>query len=237
MVVNEEKTTAICIRSAHKTSFTEDDLHLKINNQNVTTTADEKLLGVHIDSVLSWKNHIKHVKKTIQNRLNLLKYLKAYLPFQARVMYYNAYVLPHFDYCSVVWSNIPGSKVNELFKLQKRAARMILNKRYDTPSSALFIELQWLPLPSRFKFNACIEVYKALNNLSPGYMADMFVTAPRNLRSSTSNKVFVPRASKKSFSFYGATLWNCLPNELRSQDSLDHFRRKLKAHLMSEINI
>ena len=232
MVVNEEKTTAICIRSARKASGTDHNLRLVINNQNVATTEDEKLLGVHLDSSLSWNNHIKHVKKTVQNRLNLLKYLKSYLPLQARIMYYNAYVLPHFDYCSVVWSNTSGNKINELFKLQKRAARMILNKKYDTPSSALFSELQWLPLPSRFKFNVCIEVYKALNNLSPGYMADMFSTTPRNLRSSTTNKVFVPRASKKSFAFYGATLWNSLSNDVRSQDSLDHFRRKLKEHLI-----
>ena len=153
---------------------------------------------------------------------------------EARKMFYSAYILPHFDYCSVVWSNATMNKLQDLIKLQKRAARLILDKRYDTASSVLFEKLNWLPLLDRLKYNECIQVYKALNDDSPLYMSELFTKNSTNLRSSTMDKLFVPRNCKKSFSFTGAINWNNLPAELRSLKSLTQFKENLKKHLMSQ---
>ena len=43
---------------------------------------------------------------------------------------YNCIVFPHFNYCCTVWSDAKNrSNVDRLFKLQKRAARIILGVR------------------------------------------------------------------------------------------------------------
>jgi hypothetical protein len=45
---------------------------------------------------------------------------------------YNALIRPHFDYCSEVWDTLVGLS-SRLQELQNRAARIIMNLRYNTP--------------------------------------------------------------------------------------------------------
>ncbi len=45
--------------------------------------------------------------------------IKPFLPTDARIKFCNAFILPHFDYCSKVWSS---ANLDLLFKLQKRTA-------------------------------------------------------------------------------------------------------------------
>ena len=46
-------------------------------------------------------------------------------------LYYNGYLLPLIDYCSVVWGNTNKENLEKILKLQKRA-------HFNTPSKTLF---------------------------------------------------------------------------------------------------
>jgi hypothetical protein len=63
---------------------------------------------------------------------------------------YNCIIFPHFNYCCTVWSGAKiNSNIDRLLKLQKRAARIILNvSEITTPSSILFQNLDVLSLIS-----------------------------------------------------------------------------------------
>jgi len=60
-------------------------------------------LGVMVDDKLSWKEHIATVRKKCFRGLSQLRKLCDVLPVSTKVKLYNALVLPHTDYCSVVW--------------------------------------------------------------------------------------------------------------------------------------
>jgi hypothetical protein len=66
-------------------------------------------------------------------------------------MIYNA-ILPHFDYCSLVWSNcleiLKLININ-LQKLQNRAARVITGDKYDVRSKQILLKLGWKTLDER----------------------------------------------------------------------------------------
>ncbi len=47
-----------------------------------------------------------------------------------------AYIMPHLDYCVTVWGEC--SDLNKLVKLQKQAARIILDCHYLTPSKDMY---------------------------------------------------------------------------------------------------
>ena len=47
-------------------------------------------------------------------------------------MIYNAIVLPHLEYCNVVWGNCGISITNRLQLIQNRAARIVGGARWDT---------------------------------------------------------------------------------------------------------
>ena len=74
--------------------------------------------------------------------------LRTYLPTKGLIMYYNEYILPLFDYWCTVWGETTNFNLEKLCKLQKRAARIILNAKYDIPSLQLFIKT-WLAVYSK----------------------------------------------------------------------------------------
>ena len=60
------------------------------------------------------------------------------------------------DYCCEVWGSRYDEHANRLEILQKRAARMILNANFYTPSSELLKRLNLLPFQKRVMYFRCI---------------------------------------------------------------------------------
>ena len=56
---------------------------------------------------------------------------------------YKGIMEPHFRYCCSVWGCAGSSEINQLQKLQKRAARIITNSSFDAPSRPLIEKLGW----------------------------------------------------------------------------------------------
>ena len=54
--------------------------------------------------------------------------------------------------------------------MQKRSARMILDKSWDHPSTPLFNELNWLPLQSSITYHVTLLVFKIHTALAPNYL-------------------------------------------------------------------
>ncbi len=87
-------------------------------------------------------------------------------------MFFNANIVPHLDYCSIIWGNSPH--INKLLKVKKRAARVILDVRdFQTPSSEMFKSLNWMPLRDRVIYRKACMMYKSLKGLAPVYMSEM----------------------------------------------------------------
>jgi len=42
------------------------------------------------------------------------------------ILFYNSYILPHLDLCCSIWGNYSSTLEDKLVKLQKEAARVIL---------------------------------------------------------------------------------------------------------------
>jgi len=75
-----------------------------IASQTVEGVTTYKLLGVHIDSKLSWSTHIEHTIKKATTRLYFLKQLKrAGLPNSHLLYFYITVIRPVLEYCAPVW--------------------------------------------------------------------------------------------------------------------------------------
>ena len=73
---------------------------------------------------------------------------------------YNATVLPHFDYCNLVWDNCNIYLQEKLPKVKNRAARVITGRSYEVPLADVLKEIGWQSLEDRRKFNEVIFMYK-----------------------------------------------------------------------------
>ena len=111
---------------------------------------------------------------------------------------------------------------------------------FDHITPALY-ELHWLPVEYRINFKILLYTYKALNGLAPRYIRELLIPyAPsRTLRSSQQQLLTVPRCSlrtygNRSFAWASPTLWNALPQTIRSACSVESFKTSLKTHLFRQ---
>ena len=126
--------------------------------------ANFSYLGVVLDENLSWKDHVDYVSSKVITRLWLFSRIRSCLTLETSKQIYTSLLQPLFDYADVAWGEISGL-LNELHRLQNRAARIIL---WKNTSNDTFCLLNWLNPTFRRKMHKCILVFKSLNNLEQG---------------------------------------------------------------------
>lgn len=233
--INYNKTTCMIVGTRQKLRDRQ-ELNINIDNTSISAVNKQKLLGIYIDEHLTWNQHIDYLCSTISSRISLLKQLSNYVPSNIQKIYYQGYILPLIDYGSVIWGSTFNNNIERLNKLQKRAARIILNAEFTTPSAEMYKELGWLSVAFRLKYNKAVLTYKALNKLTPSYISDllkpMSQTDRRTLRSSDDGSLFVPRTRTTlydgSFSCSAPKLWNSLPGCVKEAPSLSAFKKSVK---------
>ena len=243
MVLNVDKTKVMVISPNLRRNIDETNIEINLSDRTICQVAEEKLLGVQIDHALSWNSQVQKQKKTIIFKLFLLKRIRKFLPLETRKLFYNYYVKPHFEYCNTIWGNCSKTNIYTMTKLQKQAARLILNEQMNkentTPSTVLFQTLDWQTFEENVKYRQALLVYKALNNGAPGYMKDMFnyihQILTQTLRSSTENKLYLQKVHTKSIKYTGPRIWNALNKEIRNAKSVKDFKDLYHRH-SSQIN-
>ena len=93
----------------------------------------------------------------------------------------------------------PGALECESDKCMKRAARIIMQCAFLTPSAHMFSELKWLSFSERVKYRKTTLVFKCVNRMSPIYMTNLFtpLTHIRETRQSTHMALTIPFAKKE----------------------------------------
>ena len=111
------------------------------------------------------KSFSKRFKK-ISSYLWLLFQIKSYLSLQHRVLVYNAYIKPHFEYCCVIWGNSFNSNLHKIEKLQRRACKLILGTDYISLEDARR-QLNMLSFEELVFFNEAKVMIKVTQGISP----------------------------------------------------------------------
>ncbi len=196
-------------------------------------------MGVTFDSALSWDHHYKEIRKKILFRIIILKRVKDFLPPKSRLTYYNSFIKPYFDYCSEIWGESSKSYIYKLYLLQKR---IISNASYLSHTAPLFLNLKILPLPLYFQFCKSLFFYKLTHNMYPKYLSQLIPESNNlllNLRSNTIGNLPV-RHTRTSLALNspinsGIRLWNSLPANVKTSQSLAIFKRRCFNHYFEQI--
>ena len=117
-----------------------------MDGEEIERKRSVKCLGVMLDDALSWKDQVESVRKKCFVGLAKLRRLKMLLSSRTKKQIYNALVLPHFDYCSVVWQEWSMELGKKLERVQNYGMRLILSKPPRTHSEELLEELSWRTL-------------------------------------------------------------------------------------------
>jgi len=140
-------------------------------------------------------------------------------------------------YGSTVLFGLPQQLVDKLQSVQNAAARLVLAARRRDHISPLLQSLHWLLVVERITFRLAVLTYGS----APEYLSRQLqrvsdVCTRRRLRSSSSTALFISRTVRvtigdKVFSAAATSVWNSLPEVVRSSASLALFRKSLKTEL------
>ena len=130
--------------------------------------------------------------------------------------------------------------MNKLQNVLHVAARIIAGiSKYDHITPTL-VDLHWLPVQQRIQFKVLLMAFKALHDEAPQYISDLIEThnPKRALRSCDKNLLIVPRSrtryGDRAFSKAAPSLWNVLPQNIKSAKTVAEFKKLLKTHLFRE---
>ena len=222
LTLNIKKTEFMLIASKRKLKQFTETSDVVIGRHSIKQVINKKVLWITLDDELKWYEHNDEQCKKISKSICLLRKSKQYVNQNALINIYNALVLPLFIYCSNVWNDGSHSHLNKLYKLQKRAARIITGSSYDIRTKEIFDHLEWEPKENILKKREISMTFKALKRQLPEYISDMFTVTnnatyslrsnDRKLHSNKPNTDFM----KKSFSYRAAFAWNNLPCDVVS---------------------
>ena len=204
---------------------------IQLYDVSIKTSNEINVLGIILDSKLSFNTYVKNICNRASSQINALKRIGKFLNIDARLRIYKSLKRANFSYNPVIWIFCGKSNSDKMERLQERALRFVYSD-YITSYPNLFLKSNLLSL-SLFRLRVlAIEVYKSVNNLNPQYICDMFSERKLNydLRNSnllTQHRFRTRRYGFKSFKFYGAKVWNALPTDIKQITKMDVFKQKL----------
>ena len=240
LTLNKKKTEYMIIGSRQKLSKITIEPEIRIGETAIKRVRNSRTLGVLIDEHLTWDKQLENVQTKVSRGIGMLRRMRKVVPKTTLIKVYNAIILPHFDYCSLVWDNCSDYLIDKLQKLQNRAARVITGSSYETRSRDVLKELHWQPLKERFEHKKLFFMHKIRNNEFPNSILNMFnlkTNSRYNLR--RNNRDFIldkPNTNfmKKSFSYAAPSAWNNLPSEVKGAEISSQKFKSILDHYSSE---
>ena len=220
--------------SRHKLS---NHFPVKLLDNDISPSDSVRNLGVIFDSDFSFHKHISNICKSCFYHIRDLRRIRRHLHLSTAKTISNSLISSCLDYCNSLINNIAKQDLSKLQRVHNCLARVVLRAPRFSPSLPLLKQLHWLPVNYRIKFKLSTLTYRALAIHQPHYLTSLlhFSNVPRQLRSSTSQQLSIPRTKlnlgKRAFSVAAPIIWNELPSTLKSCESLASFRKSLQMYL------
>ena len=150
-----------------------------LNNNEIASSNEEKLLGIHLDSKLNFDSHITSLCKKAGQKRSALERINHYLTPYWKLLLLNSVVKSQFSYCLLIRMFISRYLNNALNSIHERALRLIYND-YEHPFDRILQDNKQKSIHQKNIESLANEFYKFKAGLTPPIMSDLFVTRENN---------------------------------------------------------
>ena len=193
---------------------------MSVQGVQIERTHEFKFLGVVIDEQLTWKFHIDHVKSRVSQIIAVLHKVKESVNKCALFLLYNSLIVPHLTYCIEAWGSANKTYIEPVFKLQKRAIRVVNGSEYRAHTNPIFIQLKTLKFNDLLEYSLLKIMYKAHLKTLPDKLQNRFIkrVSRFNLRGTEvfQKPEFRTKLKERCVSIQGVSLWNNLNSEIKT---------------------
>jgi len=175
-----------------------------------------KLLGVTLDSSLSFDKHVSDISRNCCYHIRALRHIRPLLTLDAAKLIAVSLVGARIDYCNSLLYGTTQHNIDRLQKIQNSLARAVLHAPWSTSATELRQSLHWLPIKERIIYKTALLTFKVRQSRLPGYLSDMIADyqPARLLRSSHELLLHQPFAKtafeSRCFAVAAPTVWNSL---------------------------
>ena len=239
IVINYEK----CCYIEFKRPKNVVNIKLTFPNHPIEPTEKCKFLGIYINANLDWSDQYVHARKLISQSIGALFSIKSSVPQKNLRTVYFSLVQPYFIYIMSIWAtNHASNDFEKLFKLQKKAIRIITNHTAKIEgrfqhTKQLFKKTNILSVHNLYYYITACEGMKILTSKKPRALYNLY-------QQSVTDRLILPKFSKvgnkaKSFIFNSSKILNYLiANRIKYKlTSLASYKLNLKRFLMARQNI
>ena len=212
--------------------------HYNIHNHPLENVTNTKYLGITIQGNLAWNTHIEQTCNKANQTLGFLRRNLKIGNKKMKEISYKTLVRPILEYASPVWDPHQTEQIQQLEKVQRRAARWATHRFRQTSSvEEMLQDLAWPTLQQRRKQARLETFYKYHNNLI--HIQSKHAPAPsqsRHSRRQNNTQTYnIPPCTQeyRKSTFFPRTIpeWNHLPDSVVTASSLDKFKSRLAATL------
>ena len=233
--LNVAKTKSIMLGTSY-TLKSKPKINLMVENTIIEQVEEAKLLGVMIDSKLSWTAHIHKVVTKMNNGTAMVRRASTVLPYGSVKMVLQSLVLSCLDYCPQVWSAATKENLNRLQLAQNRAARLALRCPSRTNVNEMHKTLSWMTVDQRLVYSLTTFLFNLYHYGKPPKLAlNLRLTNARHAyetRNAVNDHFTLPipksEALRRTAVYRAVSQWNKLPPLIIKIDNKWRFKKKVK---------
>lgn len=183
-----------------------------------------KLLGITIDDKLTWSIHVAQISGKLSSTIFLLRQLRKIVNFATLKTVYFSLFHSQISYGVILWGG--SSAAIDIFRIQKKAVRIIANLEFRAHCKPYFIKLNIMSLPSLYIFEVLLEIHKNSECLTRQSDVHNYNTRNKDL-------IRLPyfRLTKSQKNSLNYNLYNILPALVKSLD-IKSFKKKMKIYFL-----
>ena len=218
----------------------------KIASHKLKKVDKVKFLGVIIDENLNWESHVEYLTEKLNASIIMIKRITKFVPKSEYLKIYEGLFKSHLSYGISCWGGIPNSKLQGLFRIQKRCIRLLFGLQYSFDHAGyyetcarvrsyqenkckknyclentkpLFNKEKILTLSNLYIYHTFLDIFKILKNQVPISLYAILNQDQRDTNFLLCLPIISLDISKNNFIFKSISIWNKLINELLEKSS------------------
>ena len=197
-----------------------------MNGSGVTKIPSVRILGVELDSMLNFIEHISSQLKKAYAKTGALRRIRRFVPMDVMLALYKSFILPHLEYCNPLLSGVGKIQANKI----EDASHYILRTLTGHGKSLSYQELLNIckldTLECSKKKQSLVLLFKCIRNIGPKYIRDFFSIRETSysLRGNGVNLCvlkFNLNFMRNSFTYKCAQLWNKRSEDVKLADNVN----------------
>ena len=242
LTLNADKCHLIV--SGHK----EEAMYASVGDALIWEENSVKLLGLFIDSKLTFDIHLQTICKKASQKLTAILRLANITSQEKRIIMLKTFFESQFSYCPLLWMFCSRKLNHKINRLHERALRIAYDD-YTSSFEDLLTRDGTVTVHHRNLRVLAIEMYKISHDQSPQFMKNLveqidtkyYTRSSYNVEKDGDGNTLCTKKSnyrqqktnttsfgQQSFRWLGPKIWAQIPDQLKTIDSLAAFKNQVK---------